>query len=105
MTKLEITARVQDTLPSFENGVMTLKQATVVVSFQSPSNYFGGQIVLTHEEDGISFQSNEEEFISKGIEKAKKLIADAELKAPYVPQAPLVEPPHADEEETNNKGE
>lgn len=82
---LEITAQVQDTIPSFEDGVMTLKQATVVVSFQAPSNYFGGQVVLTKEEDGITFQTTQDEFISKGIAKAKQMIADAEIKPPYVP--------------------
>lgn len=102
---LEITARVQDTIPSFEDGVMSLKQATVVVSFQAPSNYFGGQVVLTKEEDGITFQTTQDEFVSKGIAKAKKLIAEAELKAPYVPQDALVEQPHTDETDAESKGE
>lgn len=102
---LEITARLQDTIPSFEDGVMILKQATVVVSFQAPSNYFGGQVVLTKEEDGITFQTTQDEFISKGIDKAKKLIAEAELKASYVPQDALVEPAHTDETDAESKGE
>lgn len=103
--ELEITARVQDTIPSFEDGVMTLKKATVVVSFQSPINYFGGQVVLTKEEDGITFKTTQDEFISKGIDKAKKLISEAQLKAPYVPKNALVEPPHTDGTDAENKGE
>ncbi|WP_349533017.1 hypothetical protein [Leuconostoc citreum] len=101
MENLEITARVQDTIPLFEDGVMSLKSATVVVSFsgeqENAKTYFGGQVLLTKEEDGITFQTTQDEFLSKGIEKAKRLIAEAEPKAPYVPQAPLVEPPHTDE--------
>ena len=89
MANLEITARVQDTIPSFENGVMSLQSATVVVSFSGQQDnaktYFGGQVLLTKEDDGITFQTTQDEFISKGIAKAKQMIADAEVKPPYVP--------------------
>lgn len=115
MANLEITARVQDTIPSFENGVMSLKSATVVVSFsgqqENAKTYFGGQVLLTKEDDGISFQTTQDEFISKGIAKAKQMIADAEITPPYVPpitpqnDGTATEPETSSETTDENKGE
>lgn len=102
---MQTTTQVTQMQPEFENGKMVLGRVTVVVNFQEPQNYFGGQVVLTKEEDGITFQTTQDEFISKGIAKAKKLIAEAELKTPYVPQDALVEPAHTDETDAESKGE
>lgn len=111
MANLEITARVQDTIPSFKDGVMSLNSATVVVSFsgqqENAKTYFGGQVLLTKEDDGITFQTTQDEFISKGIAKAKQMIADAEVKPPYVPPITPQNDDTATEQETTdkNKGE
>lgn len=60
------------------NG-LELDSVTVVVNFQEPNNYFGGQVVLTKDDDSISLQSTTQELQSKAIAKAKLLIANSSL--------------------------
>lgn len=56
---------------------LELKSVTVVVNFQEVDNYFGGQVKLTKEDDGISLQSTTDEISEKAIVKAKDLIANS----------------------------
>lgn len=76
---LIISTSINNISPDFENGQMVLGSATVVVNFQSTNNYFGGQVVLTKQEDGITFTNTQEELQSLAIDKAKKLIANSLL--------------------------
>jgi len=64
---------------------MVLGSVTVVMNFQEPQNYFGGQVVLTDTDDGISFTTTQDELQNLAIAKAKAMIAGSELPKPYVP--------------------
>ena len=72
-----ITTNITST--DLQNGSkgLELKSVTVVVNFQEAENYFGGQVVLTADEDGISLQSTVDDFRIKAIAKAKPLIDNA----------------------------
>lgn len=72
------TSITNNKLGNGTNG-LELYSVTVVVNFQETDNYFGGQVILTKEDDSISLQSTTEELQTKAIAKAKKLIADSSL--------------------------
>lgn len=87
---MTISTQVTQMQPAFEDGKMVLGSVTVVVNFQEPQNYFGGQVVLTNTDDGISFTTTEAELRDLAIAKAKAMIAASELtvqQAPAVPAA------------------
>ena len=90
---LTISTLITDT--ELKQGVSPLEigSITVVVNFNDGQGktYFGGQVTLTAEEDGISFNSTTEYLQDLAIAKAKKLIAGAEV---FVPKAE----PEMDEE-------
>lgn len=82
-----ISTQVTQMQPAFKDGNMVLGSVTVVVNFQEPQNYFGGQVVLTNTEDGISFTTTQDELRDLAIAKAKAMIATSELPARQVPAA------------------
>lgn len=87
---MTISTQVTQMQPAFVDGNMVLGSVTVVVNFQSPQNYFGGQVVLTNTDDGISFTTTPDELQNLAIAKAKAMIASSELpvqQAPAVPAA------------------
>lgn len=94
-----ITTQVTQMQPEFDNGVMVLGSVTVVVNFQEPYNYFGGQVVLTKDEDKISFMSTQDELRDLAISKSKSMIADSEL------PEPVVTTPQQDEQESKDDTE
>lgn len=84
---MTISTQVTQVQPAFEDGKMVLGSVTVVVNFQEPQNYFGGQVVLTNKDDGISFTTTQDELRDLAITKAKAMIAASELPARKVPAA------------------
>lgn len=89
---MNISTQVTQMSPEFVDGKMVLGSVTVVVNFQSPQNYFGGQVVLTNTDDGISFTTTQDELQNLAIAKAKAMIAASELPTQQVPvqQVPAV---------------
>ncbi|WP_370672780.1 hypothetical protein [Leuconostoc lactis] len=89
---MNISTQVTQMSPEFVDGKMVLGSVTVVVNFQSPQNYFGGQAVLTNTDDGISFTTTQDELQNLAIAKAKAMIAASELPTQQVPvqQVPAV---------------
>ncbi|WEA52231.1 hypothetical protein PWO95_06190 [Weissella paramesenteroides] len=85
---MNITTSITNTsLKNSANGLV-IDFIDLVVNFVEPNNYFGGQIRLTAEDDGISFQTKTEDLQDLAIVKAKKLIADAQVVVPdpeYIP--------------------
>ena len=79
---MTISTQVTQLQPAFKDGNMVLGSVTVVVNFQEPQNYFGGQVVLTNTEDGISFTTTQDELRDLAIAKAKAMIAESELPTP-----------------------
>lgn len=84
---MTISTQVTQMQPAFEDGKMVLGSVTVVVNFQSPQNYFGGQVVLTREDDSISFTTTQDELRDLAIVKAKAMIAASELPVQQAPAA------------------
>ena len=76
---MTISTQVTKMQPSFVDGNMVLGSVTVVVNFQEPQNYFGGQVVLTNTDDGISFTTTQDELQNLAIAKSKAMIASSEL--------------------------
>ena len=76
---MTISTQVTQMQPAFEDGNMVLGSVTVVVTFQEPQNYFGGQVILTKENDDISFTNTNDEIQDKAIKKAKEQITNAQL--------------------------
>lgn len=85
---MTISTQVTQMQPAFEDGKMVLGSVTVVVNFQEPQNYFGGQVVLTREDDKISFTTTQEELQNLAIAKAKAVIAASELPVQQAPAVP-----------------
>lgn len=83
---MTISTQVTQMQPEFVDGNMVLGSVTVVVNFQEQQNYFGGQVVLTNTDDGISFTTTQDELRDLAIAKAKSLIAGSELPTPTVQQ-------------------
>lgn len=79
---MNITTSITNTsLKNSEKGLV-IDFIDLVVNFVEPDNYFGGQIRLTAEEDGISFQTTTEDLATLAIAKAKKLIAESQVVVP-----------------------
>ena len=91
---LTISTLITDT--KLKEGVSPLEIAsiTVVVNFNDGQGktYFGGQVTLTAEDDGISFQTTTEDLATLAIVKAKRLIAGAEVSKP-TPEPEMDEDP------------
>lgn len=87
---MTISTQVTQVQPAFEDGKMVLGSVTVVVNFQEPQNYFGGQVVLTNTDDGISFITTQEELRDLAIANAKSMIAASELPKLNVPDTTAV---------------
>ena len=87
---MTISTQVTQVQPAFKDGNMVLGSVTVVVNFQEPQNYFGGQVVLTNTDDGISFTTTQDELRDLAIAKAKAMIALSELPKTYVPDTMAV---------------
>ena len=116
---LTISTLITDT--ELKQGVSPLEigSITVVVNFNDGQGktYFGGQVTLTAEDDGISFNSTTEELQELAITKAKRLIAGAEVYVPepepeYVPddeatqseatsEAPVADTPSSETDESD----
>lgn len=79
------STQVTQMQPAFKDGNMVLGSVTLVVNFQEPQNYFGGQVVLTNTDDDISFTTTQDELQNLAIAKAKSLIAGSELTTPLTP--------------------
>lgn len=76
---MTISTQVTKMEPDFENGQMILGNVTVVVNFQDGENYFGGQVVLTKDEEAITFTTTSDKIQELAIKKAKEKIAASEL--------------------------
>lgn len=78
------TVQTGSTLGQTSSGQLRLETVTMVVNFTETEmvNYFGGQVVLTADEDGISFTSTLDDFKKLAIEKAKNIIANSEVELP-----------------------
>lgn len=78
------TLQTGSTLGQTSSGQLRLETVTMVVNFTETEmvNYFGGQVVLTADEDAISFTSTLKDFKKLAIEKAKSLIASAKVAEP-----------------------
>lgn len=85
---MTISTQVTQVQPAFVDGNMVLGSVTVVVNFQEPQNYFGGQVVLTNTDDSISFTTTQDELQNLAIEKAKAMIASSELPVQQEPAVP-----------------
>ena len=90
---MKITTSITNTSLKNSDKGLVIDFIDLVVNFVEPDNYFGGQIRLTAEEDGISFQTKTEDLQDLAIVKAKRLIAEAQLVVPepepeYVPDDP-----------------
>lgn len=80
---LQISTTTTQVTPDYVDGQMVLESITVVVNFGTGGNdYFGGQVVLTREDDNVSFSSTADEIRDLAIAKAKALIAGSELPTP-----------------------
>lgn len=75
------TLQTGSTLGQTSSGQLRLETVTMVVNFTETEmvNYFGGQVVLTADEDAISFASTLKDFKKLAIEKAKSLIASSKV--------------------------
>lgn len=78
------TVQTGSTLGQTSSGQLRLETVTMVVNFTETEmvNYFGGQVVLTADEDGISFTSTLDDFKKLAIDKAKNIIANSEVELP-----------------------
>lgn len=105
---MNITTSITNTSLKNSDKGLVIDFIDLVVNFVEPNNYFGGQIRLTADGDGISFQTKTEDLQDLAIVKAKKLIADAQVVMPepepeYVPdedpaqsEAPASEAPQSE---------
>ena len=78
---MTITTQITNNELSNGNNGLELKSVTVVVNFVDGVNYFGGQVVLTKENDSVSLQSTTEEINTKAINKAKDMIAESAIQS------------------------
>ena len=87
---MNITTSITNTSLKNSDKGLVIDFIDLVVNFVEPDNYFGGQIRLTAQEDGISFQTTTEALQDLAIVKAKRLISEAQVVVPepepeYVP--------------------
>lgn len=80
MAMMITTKITNNELTNGDNG-LELNSVTVVVNFVDGINYFGGQVVLTKDDDSISLRSTTEEINTKAIHKAKDMIADSAIQS------------------------
>lgn len=80
MAMMITTQITNNELTNGDNG-LELNSVTVVVNFVDGVNYFGGQVVLTKDDDSISLQSTTEEINTKAIHKAKDKIAESAIQS------------------------
>lgn len=85
---MTISTQVTQMQPAFKDGNMVLGSVAVVVNFQETQNYFGGQVVLTDTDDGISFTTTQDELQKLAIAKAKAMIAASEFPVQQAPAVP-----------------
>ena len=100
---MKITTSITNTSLKNSDKGLVIEFIDLVVNFIEPNNYFGGQIRLTAEEDGISFQTKTEDLQDLAIVKAKKLISEAQVVVPepepeYVPDDEPTQPEATSEE-------
>ena len=88
---LIISTLITDTKLKQDVSPLEIASITVVVNFNDGQGktYFGGQVTLTAEDDGISFQTTTEDLQNLAISKAKRLIGGAEV---YIPEPEPDEP-------------
>ena len=79
---MNITTSITNTSLKNSYKGLVIDFIDLVVNFVEPDNYFGGQIRLTAEEDGISFQTTTEDLQDLAIVKAKRLISEAQVFVP-----------------------
>ena len=79
---MNITTSITNTSLKNSDKGLVIDFIDLVVNFIEPDNYFGGQIRLTAEEDGISFQTTTEALQDLAIVKAKRLISEAQVVVP-----------------------
>ena len=79
---MNITTSITNTSLKNSDKGLVIEFIDLVVNFIEPDNYFGGQIRLTAEEDGISFQTKTEDLQDLAIVKAKRLISEAQVVVP-----------------------
>lgn len=79
---MNITTSITNTSLKNSDKGLVIDFIDLVFNFVEPDNYFGGQIRLTAEEDGISFQTTTEDLATLAITKAKKLIAESQVVVP-----------------------
>jgi hypothetical protein len=79
---MNITTSITNTSLKNSDKGLVIDFIDLVVNFVEPDNYFGGQIRLTAEEDGISFQTTTEDLATLAITKAKILIAESQVVVP-----------------------
>lgn len=70
------TYQVNTTVKETTNG-MVLDEIVMGVQFYDGDNRVSGQVVLTAENDNITFLTSFDEISKKAIEKAKSFIADS----------------------------
>lgn len=89
---LIISTLITDTKLKQDVSPLEIASITVVVNFNDGQGktYFGGQVTLTAEDDGISFQTTTEDLQNLAISKAKRLIAEAKL---FIPEPEPVPSP------------
>lgn len=90
---MNITTSITNTSLKNSDKGLVIDFIDLVVNFVEPDNYFGGQIRLTAEEDGISFQTTTEDLQDLAIVKAKRLIAEAKLFVPEPVPVPFPDEP------------
>lgn len=88
---MTISTQVTQIQPAFKDGNMVLGSVTVVVNFPETQNYFGGQVVLNNDDDGISFTTTQDELRDLAIAKAKAMIASSELPTQSEPTEPTAQ--------------
>lgn len=86
---MNITTSITNTSLKNSDKGLVIDFIDLVVNFVEPDNYFGGQIRLTAEEDGISFQTTTEDLATLAITKAKKLIAESQVVVPEPEPEPV----------------
>lgn len=99
---LIISTLITDTKLKQDVSPLEIASITVVVNFNDGQGktYFGGQVTLTAEDDGISFQTTTEDLQNLAISKAKRLIAEAKL---FIPEPePVPDEPTQSEATTAN---
>lgn len=92
---LNIVAQIGNTTVKQGVNPLTIDEITVVLTFRDNEgkNYFGGQVVLTPEVDGVSFDTPTETIQALGIAKAKDLLSNSVLPVvESISESPAEEP-------------